>query len=118
MQVKQAPYIEAARAYGAGNWRMIVRYMVPRILPVLVPQMVIMVPGFIFLEATLSFLGVSDPFLPTWGKVIYDAIDNGAYSGDYYWLLEPVALLLLSGLAFVLVSFTLERLFNPRLRET
>ena len=119
LQLKQSPYIEAAHAYGASDWRITRHYLVPYILPVLIPQIVVAVPGYVFYEATLAYLGVSDPYMPTWGKVIYDAITNNALiNGKFYWLLEPVALLLLTGLAFVLLGFSLERVLNPRLRES
>lgn len=117
LQMKEAAYVEGARAYGAGNWRIIRRYLVPRIVPVLIPQLVMMVPAFVFYEATLAFLGVSDPQLPTWGKVIYDAITNGAFQGHYYWILQPIALLMVTGLAFALFGIALERIVNPRLMD-
>ena len=117
LQVKESAYIEAARAYGASNGRIIFRYLLPRIAPVLIPQLVIMIPGYVFLEATLAFLGVSDIYLPTWGKVINDALTHNVFQGHYYWVLEPVALLLLTGLAFAMVGFALDSIFNPRLRE-
>jgi peptide/nickel transport system permease protein len=116
LQVKQMPYIEAAQAYGASNGRIIRHYLMPRILPVLVPQLVAMVPGFVFLEATLAMLGVTDQYLPTWGRIIYDAMINGALRGHYYWVLEPLALLMLTGIAFALVGLALDRILNPRLR--
>ncbi len=118
LQVKESPYIEAARAYGASGVRIVFLYMVPRAVPVLVPQFVTLIPGFVFLEATLSVLGLGDPLLPTWGKVIEDAYRAGAlYVGQYYWVLEPAALLMLAGLGFTLLGFALDRIFNPRLRE-
>jgi peptide/nickel transport system permease protein len=117
LQVKEAAYIEAAQSYGAGDWRIILRYLVPRILPVLIPQLVIMVPGYVFLEATLAIIGVRDPVLPTWGKLIYDSLTNGSFQGYYYWILEPMALLMLTGLAFAMLGFALDRILNPRLRE-
>jgi len=117
IQVRETAFIEGAIAYGAKGGRIITQYMVPRILPVLLPQLVIMVPGFVFYEATLAYLGLSDPHLPTWGKVAHDAITNGAYNGHYYWILEPVGLLLLTGLAFAFLGFALDRVINPRLRE-
>jgi peptide/nickel transport system permease protein len=117
LQVKESPYIEAAQAYGAGNWRIIFRYLLPRILPLLVPQLVVLIPTFVFIEASLAVLGLGDPVLPTWGKVINDANSNGAlHNGHYYWVLEPAALLMLTGLGFSMVGFALDRIFNPRLR--
>lgn len=64
LQVKQSGYIEAARAYGAGSGRIIFRYMIPKILPVLIPGFVTQVPSFVFLEATLSVLGLGDRCCP------------------------------------------------------
>lgn len=118
MQIKEAPYIEAARSYGASNWRIIVSYLIPRIIPVLIPGLVAGVPAYVFLEASLAVLGLGDPVLPTWGKLINDAYGNGAlYNGQYYWILEPALLLMIAGLAFAMVGFALDRIFNPRLRE-
>jgi peptide/nickel transport system permease protein len=117
MQVKESPYVEAARAYGAKDGRIIMLYLVPRIIPLLIPGLVTAIPAFVFLEASLAVLGLGDPVLPTWGKVINDAQSNGAlYQGYYYWVLEPAALLMLTGLAFAFLGFSLDRIFNPRLR--
>lgn len=118
LQVKESPYIEAARAYGASDWRIIMRYMVPRIIPLVIPQVVILIPSYVFLEASLALLGLGDPVLPTWGKIINDGVTNGAlYHGWYYWVLQPALLLMITGLAFAAVGFALDRIFNPRLRE-
>lgn len=118
MQVKESPYIEAAQAYGASNGRIIMRYMIPRIIPLVIPNLVGSVPVFVFLEATLSVLGLGDPVLPTWGKVINDARTSAAlFNGQYYWMLEPAVLLLITGLAFAMFGFALDRIFNPKLRE-
>lgn len=117
LQVKEAGYIEAAQAYGAKDMRIIIRYMIPRIVPTLIPGLVTMIPAFVFTEAALCVLGLGDPTLPTWGKIINDAHVNGAlYQGQYYWILEPSFLLIITGLAFSLLGFALDRIFNPRLR--
>jgi peptide/nickel transport system permease protein len=117
LQEKGALYIEAARAYGTSNSRIIFTYMIPRITPTLIPQLVALIPSMVFLEATLSILGVYDPRFPTWGRVIHDAIEQKAlWGGSFYWVLEPIALLLLTGLAFALLGFALERVLNPRLQ--
>jgi len=119
LQAREAPYIEAARAYGAGNFRIVFRYLIPRMIPVLIPAFVLAIPNYVFLEASLAILGLGDPLLPTWGKVIFDAYSQGApFKGPHYWywILEPAALLMLTGLGFSMLGFTLDRIFNPRLR--
>ena len=118
LQVKEMPYIEAARTYGASNLRIVFQYMIPKIAPVLIPTFVTQIPAFVFLEASLAVLGLGDPVLPTWGKLLNDAYTNGAlYKGYYYWVIEPAVLLMLAGLGFATVGFALDRIFNPRLRE-
>lgn len=117
LQIKESPYIEAARAYGAGSGRIIFNYLTPRLIPLLIPGLVAAIPFYVFLEAGLAVLGLGDPILPTWGKIISDAQANGAlYKGLYYWVLEPAALLMVAGLAFAFLGFSLDRIFNPRLR--
>jgi peptide/nickel transport system permease protein len=118
LQAKESSYIEAARAYGAPSSRIIFSYLVPRMIPLLIPALVSSVPTYVFLEASLAVLGLGDPVLPTWGKVINDAFADGAlYQGRYYWVLEPALLLMFTGFGFAMLGFALDRLFNPRLRD-
>jgi peptide/nickel transport system permease protein len=118
VQVKESAYIEAARAYGASSPRIVFLYLIPRMIPLLIPGLVSSVPAFVFLEASLALLGLGDPVLPTWGKIIQDANSNGAlYRGYYYWILEPATLLMITGLGFAMLGFALDRVFNPKLRD-
>ncbi len=126
LQIKEAGYVQAALVYGVGNRRMIIHYLVPRIIPLLVPQLVALVPSYIFLEPTLAFVGIVDPFLPTWGKVLmtglYVAEENSqifymTLMRNPYLALEPIALMFITGLAFSLLGIALDRIFNPRLRN-
>ena len=118
LQSKELPYIEASRAYGAGSWRIIFRYLLPRMAPTLLPQFVIVIPAFVFLEASLAVLGLGDPTLPTWGKVLNDAYTSRALiTGHYYWILAPSLLLMFIGFGFAMVGYSLDRVVNPRLRS-
>ncbi len=116
LQIKDAPYIEAAKSYGASSARIILKYMVPRLIPVLVPQLVILIPAFVFLEATLGFFNIRMLY-PTWGTVIYQAAMRGGIFGSRFWMLQPIGLLLMTGLGFSLFGFALERILNPRLSD-
>lgn len=115
LQTKQAPYIEAAHAYGASDHRIILNYLVPRIMPVLLPQLIILIPSYVFLESALAFLGLSDPILPTWGKLVHTAFSTNIFNGPYHLVLMPAIILLVTGLAFALLGHALERIYNPRL---
>lgn len=117
LSVKESPYIEAARSYGAGDARIIFRYLVPRILPVVIPQLIILIPTYVYLEATLAFLNMGDPLLPTWGKLIREGLTQGGLDGAYHWLLLPAGILMVTGLAFLMVGYAFEHVLNPRLRD-
>jgi peptide/nickel transport system permease protein len=115
IQIKENPYVEAAQAYGASDLRIITHYMVPRVIPVLIPQLVALIPGYVFLEATLGMFNIKSLY-PTWGRVIYNALRYGLVWGSRYWVLQPIALLLLTGFAFAMIGAALDRILNPRLR--
>ena len=117
LQAKESPYLEAAQTQGAGDWRIIWKYLLPRIFPVLIPQLVVMVPVYVYYEVTLAFLGISDPTLPTWGRMIYEALENQAFQLHPHRILIPVTLLIVTGLGFALLGLALDRILNPRLRE-
>ena len=65
--------VREAKAYGASSPRIVFVYLIPRMIPLLIPGLVSAVPVFVFLEASLAVLGLGDPVLPTWGKIIEDA---------------------------------------------
>jgi peptide/nickel transport system permease protein len=117
LQLKEAPYIEAAQAYGAGDWRIIFHYLAPRIGAVLIPQIVVLIPTYVFLEATLAFLDVPIEGPPTWGTLVIQLMSRDSYFDDWGVVLIPLGLLLLTGFAFALVGMGMERYFEPRLRD-
>ncbi|MBS7654445.1 MAG: ABC transporter permease [Candidatus Bathyarchaeia archaeon] len=118
LQIKEFPYVEASRAYGASNLRIVLYYLIPKVLPTIIPSMVLSVADFVFLEAALAILGLGDPLTPTWGKIIDDAYSNGAlYKGLYYWVLEPSVMLAAASLSFAMLGFALDKIFNPKLKE-
>jgi len=118
MQIKEYPYIEAARAYGASSKRIVFLYIIPKILPPIVPGLIASVPMYVFLEAALAFLGLGDPRLPTWGKMINDSFTQGAlYKGYNYWVIEPAIMLVLTAFAFSFLGFALDKIVNPKLKE-
>jgi peptide/nickel transport system permease protein len=117
LQVKSSPYIEAAMSQGASDWRIIWKYLMPRIYPTVIPQIAVMVPTYVYYEVTLAFLGISDPALPTWGRTIYGAIQNQAFRYYPLRVLIPLALLFTLGFGFSLLGSALERVLNPHMRE-
>jgi peptide/nickel transport system permease protein len=69
-------------------------------------------------EAGVSFLGLGDPSIPTWGQILQGANSAGAASrGLWWWILPPGLMIAITGLAFVLIGNALDAIFNPRSRR-
>lgn len=117
-QIKEEMYVEAAISYGASKRRVLFLYIMPRIMPYVFANMVMTVPTYVFLEAALSLLGLGDPVLPTWGKLISEAYEAGAlYHGIWWWILIPAGMVILTASAFALLGYAFDKILNPRLRE-
>ena len=118
LQVKEELHVEAARSYGASRLRILFRYVMPRTLPYSFALLSLSVPAFIFLEASLSFLGLGDPSLPTWGSIMGDAQRNGAiYNGFWWWIALPALGIVFATVAFAFLGYAFDKVLNPRLRE-
>jgi peptide/nickel transport system permease protein len=118
LSIEGRPYLERARALGAGHWRQMNRYVLPNVMPLVFANATLTVAAAILYETTLSFLGLGDPFHVSWGQILENAFDHGAISAGAWWYLVPpgVAIILVV-LAFTLVGRALETVMNPRLRE-
>jgi peptide/nickel transport system permease protein len=78
MQIKESPYIEAAKSYGASNARIIFMYMIPRLIPMLIPQFIVLISIIRVPGSLTGGAGAGYPTLPTWGKMIDDSRANNA----------------------------------------
>ncbi|HYI06369.1 MAG TPA: ABC transporter permease [Reyranella sp.] len=106
-------YAEAARAIGAGWWRILLRHLLPASRGFLAVQATLLMPAFILAEATLSFVGFgfAEP-TPSWGVMLQGAGQTGTLV-EAPWLLSPAAAIVLSVLALYLAAGS----DNPPLRS-
>jgi peptide/nickel transport system permease protein len=73
------------------------------------------VPGAILAEAGLSFLGLSDLSIPTWGRILNEANSASAFTlGLWWWIVPPGLMIGITGMSFALIGYTLEHITNPR----
>jgi peptide/nickel transport system permease protein len=117
LAVEARPYIERARALGGGNRHVMSRHVLPNVMPLVLAQTTLSVAGAILAEATLAFLGMSDPTKVSWGTTLQLARQIGAVSAGNWWILLPpgVAIAVVS-LAFTLCGRAIEGVLNPKLR--
>jgi peptide/nickel transport system permease protein len=119
LQLREGQLVEAARAMGASRSRIMARHVFPQVAPFIVAQMIFFAPGAILAEASLSFLGLGDPSIPTWGQMLEAGFRTGAlYVGYWWWVLPPGILIVITALAFMLLALALEPIVDPRLRRT
>ncbi len=118
LSLKEYPHVEAARACGAGAARILAKHIAPATLPLVVANMVLQVSNAIIAEAALSFLGLGDPRIPSWGGILRFAFRMGAVSAGYWWYVVPPGLAIaLAVLSVTFVSYALDEIVNPKLRR-
>ncbi|MDG5821397.1 ABC transporter permease [Natronococcus sp. A-GB7] len=89
MQVKQYPFVKVAKASGASTPRIIFKHILPNVAPMAIFFLAMGVGYAIILQAGLTFLGVADPFVPSWGVMIRNAFDSGYMATAPWWSLTP-----------------------------
>jgi peptide/nickel transport system permease protein len=117
LQIKEETYIEASRALGASNTRIIFKHMVPLLIPYAFASMALNVPGAIVVEATISLLGLGDATIVTWGQILQAANSGGAMlSGMWWWVVPPGMAIAFMGMTFAFVGFAMDKILNPKLK--
>lgn len=115
LSYKEKEFIEAAQALGASDTRVIFRHLMPNIIGPLIIAETLAIPGYIFIEAFLSFIGLGvNPPTPSWGAMINDGY-SGVRSRPYLVLVPGIALTTLT-LAFNFMGDGLRDAFDVRLR--
>jgi len=116
LSLRERPFIEAAKASGAGTGYILSRHIFPNIVGLTYVNLALSVPAAIVGEAALSFLGLGDNSAITWGKML--ELANESHGGlAWWWVVPPGVGIALLSLAFILVGYSLDELFNPRLRR-
>jgi peptide/nickel transport system permease protein len=118
LQIKTRGYVEAANMMGQKDSKIVLRHILPQLLPYAFASIAISVPAAITTEAGLSFLGLGDPSFPTWGQILHDANTYGAAArGLWWWIMPPGVMIAITGLAFVFIGNALDAIVNPKLKR-
>ena len=113
LSLKERPYVEAAKAVGAGTPYILWRHILPNVIVLVYVSLALAVPGAIVSEAAFSFLGFIDQRQMSWGRMLNDATSNP----KIWWVMVPpgLAIAVLS-LSFILIGYAIDDILNPRLR--
>ena len=117
LSVREMPYVEAARAIGAGNIRIMFIHIAPQTIAVYLVMFTAGLGGAILTEAALSFIGVGiPPPTASWGNMLGEA--SARYPPHWWYVIIPGVLITVTVLAFNLLGDGLRDVMDPRLRGT
>lgn len=115
LRIRELEYVTAARASGVSDWKLIAKVILPNALPPIIVQAALMVGSAILFEAGLSFLGLTDPNVVSWGQIIGS---NREYILEASYIVTiPGLAIFITVLAISLVGDGLNDALNPKLRK-
>jgi peptide/nickel transport system permease protein len=112
LSLRTREFIMASKSLGASDSRIVFRHLIPNVLSTVIVIATLSIPGIILAEAALSFIGLGDPTVTSWGMVL----NAGQRSLDTAWWIavEPGFMLFLTVLAFNFLGDGIRDAFDPR----
>jgi len=118
LSLRERPFIEAAKASGAGTGYITTKHIFPNIVSLTYVNLALSVPGAIVGEAALSFLGLGPQTVISWGQMLELAHAAASSAGLlWWWIIPPGIGIAVLSLSFILIGYALDEMFNPRLRK-
>ena len=119
LAVEARPFIERAKALGAGHRQIMVRQVLPNVMPLILVSSTLTVAGSILSATTLTFLGLGNPTDVSWGSMLNQALAQGAVTrGAWWYVLPPGVAIVLVVIGFNLVGRAVEHILNPRMKRS
>jgi peptide/nickel transport system permease protein len=117
LSIRERMFVDRARVIGSSQPRIMRRHILPNVVNLIVAQAVITFATAVFTETSLSFIGLGDPFAPSWGQLLDNAQSAGAPGLLAWWYIAPPAVcVVLVVLSFTLVGNALDDVLNPKTR--
>jgi len=118
LSLKERAFVDRARVIGSSSGQIMRRHILTNVVDLIVANTVLVFAGAVLTETTLSFIGLGDPFQPSWGQILNAAQTAGAPGlGAWWYLAPPGASIVLVVLAFTLLGGALDEILNPRLQR-
>ncbi len=120
LSLKQRDFIEAARALDLGVWHIVLRELVPNMMPYIVVSFALGMTFAVYQQAGLVFLGLVPISAGNWSVMIQLAWVRGAifYKDSVWYIMAPIIAIAILQLAIISMTRSLELVFNPRLRAS
>lgn len=118
LSVMNMNYIRSAELAGGSKSYIMFRHIMPSISHLLIMNCALSCAGFMIAEAGLSFIGLGDPSVMSWGKILVAAQESAFTSGLWAWVLAPGAAIFVTVYGFMQIGSALEEILNPRMQRT
>ncbi|HEY0247313.1 MAG TPA: ABC transporter permease [Gryllotalpicola sp.] len=117
LTVVHMPFVDAARLMTTSPAWIIFRHVLPAVTPVVVVSVVVTASRAVLSAAGLAFLGLGDPNVWSWGRILFEAEQSGAMSSAWWLTLFPSLAILVLVLSATLLSIGYNDARNPRMRR-
>lgn len=117
LSLKERGHVYASRTFGASWWHILKSHIAPELGPLLTAIMIQDARRAVFMEAAMGFLGVSDPMVISWGKMMQQALAFTYLNVWEWWLLPTGFALSLTLVSLSFLGLSLETAMDPRLRK-
>ena len=117
LTLRERKFIQAAKSSGASNLRIIYLHIGPNILPMTFLYMAFGISWGILGEASLSFIGLGDPYLVSWGRMLNEAFTSGQMMRVWWWTIPPGLSISLIVVGCFMIGRAFEEITNPRLKR-
>lgn len=115
LSLRERAFVDRARVVGASSGHIMRRHILPNVMNLIIANSVLTFAGAVLTETTLSFVGLGDPFQPSWGQLLEAARQVGALQlGVWWYFVPPGASVVLVVFAFTLLGNALDDILNPR----
>ena len=121
LSIRERAFVEAAKASGARGLYIVFEHIFPNVITLAYLSLALGVPSIVLSEAALSWLGLYDPKIVSWGRMLSEFTASGiastaGFTEYWWWVILPGAMISLLTISFILLGYSLDEILNPRLR--
>ena len=117
LSIMNMNYIRAAELAGGSKTYIMFRHIMPAVSHLLIMNCALSCAGFMIAEAGLSFIGLGDPSVISWGKILVAAQESAFTSGLWAWVIAPGVAIFITVFGFMQIGSALEEILNPKIKQ-